>query len=471
MIALLLFVASQSTETVPKAHKEPYLKALSSCRQAIGILESEPEHALELLDKVLSNPKIRKRECLLRIELAPGTYSSRKEFFPYQVRGRVYMRLAEKGNPERNLESAIRDLKESVSRGIGASREILQKAEARLEELRKEPPPETGNEEAFRKEWQALIESGRFAAAERHIESGSEILPDEERVDLISETRRRCRDFQEAATERFLVSLSRVRRPKDLTDLKPEEFDLLYALPDPGELVETTPSYGWCSALKPTLRKLGDGEEKLDVLLKHAIDSISLADEGENRWFLAVESLAFEIVRNGIERRATKAKDARAEDREILLLGAQTLGQQWRTFARRVRSAGRDRKGFPGTVPDRDVKALIGLFPRDAEGLSELVEALDACFDAKDPERAFLEIERSLTKHAEAWDRLTLESRRKIVTVMVIAASLRGSLEGKTAEAIAASLQGWKERAREVGILPEADRYGPKVAGVLSLLR
>jgi hypothetical protein len=110
-------------------------------------------------------------------------------------------------------------------------------------------------------------------------------------------------------------------------------------------------------------------------------------------------------------------------------------------------------------------------FPREAEGIDALSDSLEAAFSADDPERAFLAVEQSLAGHIDEWDRLTLESRRKIVTLQVVASSLRGLLEGKTPDAIAAGLQGWKERIREVGITNEANRYGPKVAQVLALLR
>jgi len=471
--ALALLIALQSTETIPRAHKDAYVKAVDAGKKAAELIESEPAQALQLMDSVLEDPKVKKRECRLRIELTPGTYSPLYDFFPFQLRGRVHLKLSEKGDraaQARHLQNAVDDFDQSVKLGLESSRPLLEAARQRLEALRAESSGDE-REVKLRRDWQAHLDAGRFVDAKKHVQAEGGFLSAERRKTLLDETDRLSRETAERAAARFLLNLTGVRTVEDAAALEPEDFERSFSLPDPAALTASSPRLEWCARVRETLREFRDGLLKLDALFRAAVDSLALAKDGENRWFQAVEGLAFDVVRAHIAGRAAAARDAAEDERRRLATDADASAQQWRSFERRVRAAAADKPEFVKKLPARDLAKPLAQFPRDAEGVAEFPRKFRACFDADDPAAAFEGLAEELARAEKEWDRLTIESRRALLTFRILAAAHHGLLLGRTPEEIAAGLDDSRPGLKQVGAGAEAGRFGPKVADVFARLK
>ena len=88
MTILLLLIVLQQEERIPRTQNEAYLAASKEYEKAVKEWETDPKGSIEILNRILDNPKIEKRECRLRIEWQPGT-EIRRDFFPHQLRGRA----------------------------------------------------------------------------------------------------------------------------------------------------------------------------------------------------------------------------------------------------------------------------------------------------------------------------------------------------------------------------------------------
>ncbi|MDP6957884.1 MAG: hypothetical protein QF645_03630, partial [Planctomycetota bacterium] len=70
---LLIVLCLQAEENIPRADKKLYLSAAKDCDKAVGLIKTSPKEAIELLNPILENGAIQKRECILKIQLLPGT--------------------------------------------------------------------------------------------------------------------------------------------------------------------------------------------------------------------------------------------------------------------------------------------------------------------------------------------------------------------------------------------------------------
>lgn len=431
MAALLVLAAFlQSEESIAKSHKEVYQAALRDYAKAAEALDSDPRQALEILGRLLENDKVAKRECKIRFEQANAGWGPWSDFFPYQLRGRVRLKLADKGeNAERNLEDAIRDFEESKKRGLASSDPLLKQTQKRLEDLRKvDPEPE------FQREWRRLLGERDFRKAKDHFQTKGGFLSESKRPAYLSE----FRDALGRSVEEFFRALATVSDARLPTDLLPPREDLL----------ETTPAYDWCDALMTRLRS------DPGSLLDHAVAA------PDPRGLVYAERIAFGIVRSRLEALVTKAKNLPAEPRARCVEEVSQLLAQWKSY---------DAKLGTGRLPE--LETIRSRLPVDAPELNALVADLGKTARAENPDRALAEIEARLAKSFESWDRFTVESRAALLTYRIVAAALRGFLRDWSTDRIVSELEPLRAKAREVDGPAPLATYGPKVRKVLERLR
>jgi hypothetical protein len=435
--------------------------------RALNQLDANPDQTLSVMDSILSNDKIQKRECNLKIE-GRGGVARTFEFYPLQTRARACLKLADR-DPKKAVElveRAVQDLKESARLGVKSSERMLQEARARLEALRKADAPETEAEAEFRRQWFALIDAGRFTEAKAHIDAQGGLLSAAQRQDYAAQTEKECRAHIQKVAHGFVAALARTPSPSAVMELTADEFKFGFPLTNPGLLVVSTPVYDWCWAVRSTLEKLRAGQEALDDLLGHAVVA---AERGDGAAFRAIEPLCYELLAAEIDRRAVESRTAPGSRLEELRGEVDGLLASWRSFEERAQAASK-RKDLLKGLPARDPASLAERLARRAEGLDEIRVELEECARAADPERRLAEIEKRLEAIRE-WERLNLESRRSLLACRILAGALRGFLAGKSVDAVVQDLQTRGFNIQEAGGPLEEKRFGPKIEQVFERLR
>src|SRR5205814_4822347 len=112
---------------------------------------------------------------------------------------------------------------------------------------------------------------------------------------------------------------------------------------------------------------------------------------------------------------------------------------------------------------------IFDRFPADLADLEKI--NLDAVFSAESPDAELSRIE-GLLSNLESKGNLTLESRQRLYTLWITAGALRGLFGGKTEDAVATDLSGFRQKLRDAGG-PGGDvkKYGPRVEKVFAALR
>lgn len=184
ILALLLALGQDKPLIIERLNpqKEAYDRAARACEQALRLLETDPEAALQKLNEVHEKldppdkPGLKDHERVLKFEVQSGDYSAPVAFYPYQYRGRARLKLAAaaKGVEEKRrlLAEGVADLQKSVEKGVESSGPLLAGAKAELAKLPPPPPPAPTPAElaaAWSKEWAALrprIAAGSFKPGE-----------------------------------------------------------------------------------------------------------------------------------------------------------------------------------------------------------------------------------------------------------------------------------------------------------------
>ncbi len=479
--ALALLLALQDApeqRTIPRSARDPYAANVPACERAAGMLESDPQGALEILDRILDDVKIESanRECRLRWEVSPGTYGKYYDFFPYQFRGLARMKLGVKAkatDPDRArtlLQGAAADFQISVNRGLRAS------SQGYLAEVRKELASLTDPGAAlriFQTDWRKIVDAGRFVEAKKLLESerGRE-LADAERKSLADDTDVKCRIAVAAAVQRFLDNLRLVTAPRQLEMVPPATFARDFSLPDRALLVDAgvLPEYLWCLDVVPALKLVLDKKDALEPLLLQAVRAAALAAKADFEGFWSLERLGYEVVRGRVSDRADQSLNAPAERRRTLRAEAEALRDRWKRFDAEVRKAGAASQAFLDRLPARDFTAILDRIPVDVAVGDEALASILKSAAAADPDAALVEVQKRLEKIRSGSENLSVESRRDLLRYLIVAAALRALLAGELPDQVVADLKPLGTEFKSLGGAADEARFGPKVQKVFQLL-
>lgn len=475
ILALALFLLQDPVQTVFRTEKGDYVPAVNKCKEAEGLLEGDPSGAVERLDEVLANPKIRKVECRIRIEERPAEYTQPYAFYPYQYRGRARLALGRKAEPEaaeRLLSGAVDDLKKSLDLGVRSSetylataREELRKAKAAtakaVEPAREDPLAK------FTPVWQDLLNAFRFKTARARLESDGKALAEAQRKTLADQADAECRKYLTRQMIAFRQNLMEIKSDEDLTAMTEQDFNVSFSLPPADELTVTVPSYDWAVAALPGLKAVRAGKAPGASLLSAAAAAVPLEEQGDDRWFKVCEGVAYQSLRASLQTEVDAARDAPRSARDARRAAADALLAPWKAFYDKLDARFREREKTVVTH-DRDLARTLQGFPVDLPELEKI--DLEACFGGASPEAELSKAEEQL-KALESRPAVSLESRQKLYSFRVIAAAVRGLLEGKQEDEVARELAALGAKLREVGGPVDAARFGPRVAAVLEKLR
>ncbi len=472
-ILLALFALAQEEVTIPRTARDVYARSVPDAERAAGLADSDPQGALDILDPIIDNSRLEKRECRIRWELFPGTYSRYYDFFPHQARGKAYLKLAEKAKADPDkargyLERALKDFQASKDLGVKASENLLQEARRRLAALGQPG----GAAKEFEGEWGKLIDAGQFSQAGQLLDSpkGKE-LNDAERKAFLDDTNEKCRLYADAAAQRFLRNLRLLSTPRQVEIMTPEAFDRDFSPPDRNTLVDAglLPELLWCLSVRPTLDSLRQKKDVLEPLLRHAVEAVPLAARNFD-WFGSVEGLAHEIARARISERADQAQEAPADRRGQLREEAGKIESRWKAFEEEVRRAAAGKQALLAQLPSRSFAPIMGRFPTDVDVGKEMLEGLLKSAEAPDPDRALAEILARIDQLEAAARNLSVESRRELLRYRIVAGALRGLLAGGAPDRMAADLRLRGADYKAAGGTADEARFGPKVHQVFRLL-
>ncbi len=478
--ALPLAAQEIPSQVATRTEKADYLPAVALCKEAVELTGSDPRTAVDKLTEVIDNPKIKKVECLLRIELRPSEYTTPYEFTPYRYRGQAGVELAgrDAANAVRHLQRAAEDFQKSVEAGVTASGDLLKAAQAELAKAKTAaastpsagattaPPaaPVVSPVDAFSAEWQPLVTTGKFKSALALLAARGAALPQADRQRFEQETRQRSQAFVADPLSRFRRELDRIADEADLRAMTDSEFDRAFVLAPPDELVDPPPAYGWARATQPVLAEIRAGKSTGAALLKAAADAAPLAEQGEPQWFQMTERLAQRDLEAALRKEVQGARDLARPERDAARKRADALLGRWKAFADGLKPA------LLAAQPDvgrhgKALEDLLGGFPVELKELAAV--DLGACFTAADPDAALRKVRDAL----DAMDRpagppLAKESRQLLYSRLVTVGALQALLAGKTEDEAAADLQAYKSKLQAAGGPLDAKAYGPRVEKV-----
>lgn len=476
LLAILLSaLVLQDTKTIVRQEKAEYNAAVAKIKEAEGLVDSDPQAAVDRLTELIGNTKLRVSECVLKIEQRPGDYSEHL-FLPYQNRGKARMNLAKKATgdaAQRLVAAALDDFHESVKRNVASSAELAKGAEAALAKLKsdvtKPPDPlvKVDPVAKFREKWDPLFRNERFKAAKTLLEKDSEGLTEDQKKGFLHTAEQGCRDlltnWVSDFRPRFINAMG-----LGLDQKTSEEFELLFSLPPTDELIVSNPAVDWVRQHLTAFRNVQSRKSPASSLAAAAVASAPLEERFQNPWFKAVASAVFQSLRDEVSAEVGGVKDLAKADREKARQKATALLDQWKGFKAKLDPKFAERHGFLADQ-DRQLAGLLDVFPTDLAELDKLEKDVDAAFGADSPDAELGKIEDALTSLESK--STTRESRQRLYTIRVTVGALRGLFHGKTEDAVAGELSSYRQRLRELGGPGDVKKYGPRVEKVFAALR
>ena len=483
VLTFFVVLALQETETLSRTHREGYQAVLIEYDRAVMLTESDPRQALQIVEKIFDNKKVDKKDRRLVFERPGGQLSKAFDFFPNQARGRIRLILAKSDaeNAAALVVGAISDLKASCDAGVKSSDDLLRTARIAQERLKFVKPPEPSKEspaeKGFRDSWLKLIDDRKFKGAQDLVEARTSPLSAEKKKEYVRDTEERCRKFVTAALEDFLKAIELNIRPALLRQVKPSDFNRLFALPPESDLVGSTPELPWARTELSILDKIRLSDPRADALealpVLEALIAQMLAAEAfdrtrENRFFKVAGQLTFHVVEDALLNLAAMSKDATPDRRQKLREVAEQCRARWSEALAKVPKETLQRHQVHENP--RRLSTLMEEFPVDSAEIDSV--DLDACFAGEAPDSALENVISSLTRiRDQQGARLPKESLRKLLTELVAATAIHELLTGKGVEEVAKGLQELGRSLAQTGGATDPTHWGPKVQKVFAALK
>ena len=312
-------------------------------------------------------------------------------------------------------------------------------------------PPETAADPMARitAGWSTLVTDLKFSSARKLLDEAAD-LPAGKKEELSRSTEAACRRHLEAGLPALRQLLEDLRSERELVELTPERVNQAMGLDAAEMLPVTHPVTEWA--------RLKSKEGALAM----AAAAAGLVGKDENPWFRAVEELGHGALLAGARVPVDGSQDAPRPERERLRREYDAIARRWTSFLGGLEPAFRDRHPF---LKDHDAQIgrLADEFPLDPPALPDLT--ISACLLDRNPEAR---LERTATELArlDLPRGITRESRREILTRLIVARAQLALLREKTEEEAAAGLKPAADRLRALGGPENPGEFGPRIEAV-----
>lgn len=319
----------------------------------------------------------------------------------------------------------------------------------------------------FRPGWKNLIDDHKYKAALAYIDAHKAEIGEVNEKTFIDDTNREGKNYIVNVLTRFRRTLQELKSQKDLAAMKADEFAAAFTIPPPDEQVHTPPAYEWARASSPAFEDFRTRKPSGEGLMKALGESAALPadDDGEYRWFEAMESLLFTSMGDAVRTDVEKSQDAPKAAREQAKSRVDALHAKWTLMYESID------KNFKlrSRVADHDLELgkLAAGVPKDLTDLDKI--DLSACMASGSPEAELQKAERDL-KVLEGRAGITRESRQRLYTLIVTAAALRGFLQGKEESEVVAEVKAYGEKLAKVGGPTDTRAFGARVQSVFDAL-
>jgi len=476
MAVILPALALQDTRIAARSEKSDYNTAVAKYKEAEALVETDPLGAIDKFTEIISNPKIRLIEVILKIEQRPAEYTDPYPFLPYQLRGTARVNQSKKLSgdaAQRLMTGAIEDYTESVKRNVSASADLLKAAQARLTKLKEDtgnplPPVKADPVVKFREKWDPLLRDGRYKTARALVDKEGQELTDDQRKTFVASAEQQCRDYLVKEVAEFRPRFIRALN-EGLETKTSDEFDLTFSLPAPAELIVSNPAIDWAREYLPAFRDVQSQKSPAHSLAAAAVTSAPLEERFENPWFKAVEASVFLSLKSAIGAEVDRARDAGKADRDKSRALAEGFLNVWKGMTGKLDAKFTERHRFLADH-ERQLLRLLEAFPTELADLDKIDPAVDAAFTADSPDAELSKVEEMLVG-LESKSNLSKESRQRLYTARVTVVALRGLLSGKSEEAVAGDLSTYRQKLRDAGGPGDVKKYGPRVEKVFVALR
>lgn len=317
--------------------------------------------------------------------------------------------------------------------------------------------------------WKEMVDAKRFKSAIAYLDSKKEEMSESTYKSMCDETVSESRLYLANRMNRYRSQLNDLKSQKDLAALKVDEFAAAFQLPAPDELLSTTPAYDWARVQYGDLEDFRSRKPSGESMFKHVAAAVALPadDDGEQRWFDTMETLAFAAASDYVRAAAAQAMESPKAEREEHLARARAVRDRW-TLA--VVQAIPESSPHRKRVNEHDLRlgALLDAFPRDLPELDAI--DISAALAGDSPETALRALEKQL-KGFESRSGLSKESKQKLYTMIVTVVSLRCFTQGKEEIDALGELKGYGAKLEKVGGPTDPRAFGARVQKVFDALR
>lgn len=317
--------------------------------------------------------------------------------------------------------------------------------------------------------WKELVDGHRFKSALAYLESKRDQMSEATLKSLTDETQSENRMYLNNRMFRYRSQLSDLKSQKDLAAMKADDFSAAFQLPAPDELTSTSPAYDWARVQYGDLEDFRTRKPSGETMFKHVATAVALPadDDGERRWFDAMETLAFAAASDFVRAGAALAMESPKAEREEHLARATAVRNKWTLAVV---------QGIPADNPQRkrveehDLRlgALLETFPKDLPELDQI--DISAAVAGDSPEASLRGLEKTL-KGFESRNGLSKESRQRLYTMIVTVVSLRSFTQGKDEIDALGELKGYGAKLEKVGGPTDPKAFGARVQKVFDALR